>query len=215
MGCDNIDLALYKVNMETYISIDVEADGPIPGYNSMLSFGAVAFKVKHPSKDIEVLDVFKTNLELLPNAVQDQDTMAWWASNNEAYQNTRKDCQDPKIAMEKFATWLLKFNRPTAVGYPVAYDFMFIYWYLMRFVGKSSFSHSALDIKTAAWALLKGDYRNATKRNMPKSWFGKTKHTHDALDDAVGQAELFGSICNELDKLSLNDCRFINSSDLL
>jgi hypothetical protein len=29
---------------EIYISTDIEADGPIPGPNSMLSFGSAAFR---------------------------------------------------------------------------------------------------------------------------------------------------------------------------
>ncbi len=45
---------------------------------------------------------------------------------------------------------------------------MFVYWYLIRFAGESPFSHSALDIKTFAMALLKTGYRDATKRNMPQ-----------------------------------------------
>ena len=28
---------------EIYVSIDIESDGPVPGLNSMLSLGAVAF----------------------------------------------------------------------------------------------------------------------------------------------------------------------------
>ena len=29
---------------EIYVSTDIEADGPIPGQNSMLSFGSAAYK---------------------------------------------------------------------------------------------------------------------------------------------------------------------------
>ena len=49
--------------METYISTDIEADGPIPGEYSMLSFGSVAL-----NKNKQVLGTFEANLELLPNA---------------------------------------------------------------------------------------------------------------------------------------------------
>jgi hypothetical protein len=81
------------------------------------------------------------------------------------------------------------------VAYPAAYDFLFVYWYLMRFAGESPFSHSALDIKTYAMALMGGDYRASVKKNMPRAWFGTAPHTHVALDDAIGQGELF---CNML-----------------
>jgi hypothetical protein len=50
-------------------------------------------------------------------------------------------------------------------------------------------------MKTFAMALLKSDYRDATKRNMPKRWFDTKAHTHVALDDALEQGALF---CNML-----------------
>jgi hypothetical protein len=44
-------------------------------------------------------------------------------------------------------------------------------------------------------AVLKKDYRESTKRNMPKHWFDKLPHNHVALDDAIEQGALF---CNML-----------------
>ena len=64
---------------------------------------------------------------------------------------------------------------------------------MTRFAGRSPFSHSALDVKTYAMAVLKGGYRDATKRPMPREWFDKLPHTHKALDDAIEQGALF---CN-------------------
>lgn len=72
---------------------------------------------------------------------------------------------------------------------------MFVYWYLIRFTGESPFSHSALDIKTYAMALLRRGYRDSTKRNMPKRWFDDLPHTHRAVDDAIEQDAL---LCNML-----------------
>jgi hypothetical protein len=86
-------------------------------------------------------------------------------------------------------------GKPVFVAYPAGFDFLFVYWYLMRFVGESPFSHSALDMKTYAMALLKIGYRDSTKRNMPRDWFDKLPHTHVALDDAIEQGALF---CNML-----------------
>ena len=98
--------------------------------------------------------------------------------------------------MTRYVEWIkgLK-GKPVFVAYPAGFDFLFVYWYLIRFVGESPFSHSALDMKTYAMALLKTDYRNSTKRNMPKGWFDDMPHTHVALDDAIEQGALF---CNML-----------------
>ena len=73
------------------------------------------------------------------------------------------------------------------VAYPVAFDFMFVCWYLHRSTGENPFSHSALDIKTMAMVMLGKEYRRSTKRNMPRRWFDDLPHTHLALDDALEQ----------------------------
>jgi hypothetical protein len=176
---------------EIYVSTDIEADGPIPGPHSMLSFGSAAFRT-----DKTLVGTFTANLELLPGATGDPRTMGWWASQPEAWEAARRDPKDPVVAMPEYVRWLKSLpGKPVFVGYPVAYDFMFVYWYLIRFAGESPFSHSALDIKTLAMAALGTDYRDAVKRNMPRRWFEKHPHSHQALDDAIGQGILF---CNVL-----------------
>lgn len=176
---------------EIYVSTDVESDGPIPGPHSMLSFASAAYL---PDKTL--VDTFSANLELLPGAEGDPKTMAWWGQNAAAFAATRDHLEAPTPAMKRYVAWLKKLPaRPVFVAYPAGYDFLFIYWYLIRFAGESPFSHSALDIKTFAMALLKTDYRDAVKKNMPRHWFDPFPHTHVALDDAIEQGALF---CNML-----------------
>lgn len=176
---------------EIYLSTDVEADGPIPGPHSMLSFASAAYRA-----DKTLIGTFTANLDTLPDASGHPDTMAWWATQPTAWAACRTDCEAPEPAMQRYVAWIRTLpGKPVFVGYPAGYDFLFVYWYLMRFVGESPFSHSALDIKTFAMALMKSDYRAATKRNMPKRWFDKLPHTHVALDDAIEQGALF---CNML-----------------
>jgi DNA polymerase III alpha subunit (gram-positive type) len=176
---------------EVYVSTDVETDGPIPGVNSMLSFGSAAYL---PDKSL--ISAFTANLETLPDAVTDPKTMAWWETQPEAWQACREDIQQPETAMNNYLDWLKGLpGRPVFVGYPAPFDFMFICWYLNRFTGENPFSHSALDIKTYAMAVLKIDFRHTVKRNMPRRWFDNLPHTHKALDDAIEQGALF---CNML-----------------
>jgi hypothetical protein len=176
---------------EVYVSTDVETDGPIPGPHSMLSFGSAAFLA-----DKTLLGTFTANLETLPGAEGAPNTMAWWKTQPEAWAACRSDLQSPEAAMGNYLAWLKGLpGKPVFVAYPAGFDFLFVYWYLIRFAGESPFSHSALDIKTYAMALLKGGYRDATKRNMPKRWFDNLPHTHQALDDAIEQGALF---CNML-----------------
>jgi hypothetical protein len=176
---------------EIYVSTDVEVDGPIPGRNSMLSLGSAAF-----SRDKTLIGTFTVNLEQLPEASEHPDTMAWWGKHQEAWAACRQDLRDPQFAMADYVSWLDTLpGAPVFVGYPAAFDFMFVYWYLIRFTGRSPFSFSALDIKTMAMTLLRLDYRKSTKKNMPKRWFDPVEHRHIALDDALEQGMLF---CNML-----------------
>jgi hypothetical protein len=176
---------------EVYVSTDVEADGPIPGPHSMLSFGSAAYLA-----DKKLIGTFSANLELLPGGKGDPKTMAWWQSKPDAWKICRQDLEAPEPAMRRYLTWVKALpGKPVFVGYPAAFDFMFVYWYLIRFAGESPFSHSALDIKTYAMALLQKGYRDSVKKHMPREWFDPIRHTHVALDDAIEQGALF---CNML-----------------
>ena len=176
---------------EIYVSTDVEADGPIPGPHSMLSFASAAYRA-----DKTLHATFTANLATLPGATGDPATMAWWQGQPEAWAACRTEPRDPAEVMPAYVRWLKSLpGKPVFVGYPAAYDFLFVYWYLIRFAGESPFSHSALDIKTYAMALLGTDYRESMKLKMPRQWFDDLPHTHVALDDAIAQGALF---CNML-----------------
>lgn len=183
--------ALTMASHEIYISTDVETDGPIPGPHSMLSIGSAAY-----TADKQLVATFSANLDTLPGATAHPDTARWWATQPEAWAACRTNLETPEAAMARYVAWIRTLaGKPVFVAYPAGFDFLFVYWYLMRFVGESPFSHSALDMKTFAMAVLRTDYRNSTKRNMPAEWFDPMPHTHVALDDAIEQGALF---CNML-----------------
>jgi hypothetical protein len=180
---------------EIYVSTDVETDGPIPGPHSMLSFASAAYRA-----DKTLVATFSANLETLPGAAGDPKTMDWWRTQPAAWEACRTNPEPPEAAMPRYRAWVEGLpGKPVFVGYPVAFDFLFVYWYLIRFADGSPFSHSALDMKTLAMALLGTGYRDATKRNMPRRWFDPAPHTHVALDDAIEQGALF---CNMLADLA-------------
>lgn len=184
----------------TYLSVDIEADGPIPGMYSMLSLGAAAFQLDKSPQGWRQLGAFKRNILPLPEAVQDPDTMAWWATQPAAWEASTKDAILANEAMKDFVDWCRTLPGPLVfVGYPAVYDFMFVYWYIVRFTGGNSpFGKQGLDIKTMTFERLQCEFKEATKRNMPKHWFRNApKHTHDALDDAIGQGVLLMNILND------------------
>ena len=176
---------------EVYVSTDVETDGPIPGPHSMLSFGSAAY-----TADKQLIRSFTANLHTLPDASGHPATMAWWLSQPDAWAEHRRDLREPGEAMKAYVAWVKKLpGKPVFVAYPAGFDFLFMYWYMIRFAGESPFSFSAVDIKSFAMAVLGTDYREAVKRNMPRHWFDDLPHSHRALDDAIEQGALF---CNML-----------------
>jgi hypothetical protein len=193
---------------EIYFSTDIESDGPIPGRNSMLSFGCAAF-----TGTGKMIDTYYANLDVLPEATPDADTMNWWNTQQAAWEACRQNTRPAEVVMPEFVQWVKKVcgigevnrtgrDNPVFVGYPAGFDFTFMYWYMRAFGNDSPFSFSALDIKTLAMAVLGTEFRNTTKRAFPKSWFGKSRHSHVALDDAIEQGELFCNILAEVRRKS-------------
>src|SRR5215471_4938720 len=120
---------------EIYVSTDIESDGPVPGLNSMLSFGSAAYLA-----DKTLVRTFSANLETLAGASGDPITMAWWETQPEAWEACRKNPQPPILVMPEYASWLKELpGNPVFVGYPSGFDFMFITYYLYRFAGESPF----------------------------------------------------------------------------
>ncbi len=175
---------------EIYVSTDIETDGPIPGEYSLLSFGSAAFTL-----DKKIISTFSANLETLPGAKEDPDTMVWWQTQGAAWKECRKDTVAPLVAMKSYREWFKTLpGKPVFVAYPASFDFTFIYWYLMKFTGESPFEYMALDIKSYAMAVLKKPFYAVTKTNMPEAWFDSRKKSHVALEDAIEQGQLFCNI---------------------
>lgn len=182
---------------EMYFSIDVETDGPIPGQNSMLSIGCAAFTLEEG-----YISSWSANLRRLPGAEQNKDTMNWWKTQPEAWAACQENPSEPQQVMCAFKEWVYstagEVNRkPVCVAYPAGFDFMFVYWYLVKFTGNSPFSFSCLDIKSYVAGMLSKPYRRVSKKRMPKRWFGDCAHTHLAVDDAIEQGHLFINILKE------------------
>lgn len=186
-----------RVRSDIYISADVEADGPIPGRYSMLSFGlAVAatfdgrsFQPRDPAAETFYRELRPIAAEWLPEAVEasglDRDALA-------------REGTEPKQGMPDAVAWVESVSggaRPVFVGYPVVFDWMFLYWYFVAFAGKSPFGFSsALDIKTMYQQKARVTLDEAGRADLPPTLCVSRPHTHHARDDAVEQAEIFNKL---------------------
>lgn len=172
---------------EVYVSTDVETDGPLPGVNSMLSLGSVAF-----SGEGEVLDTFSANLEPLPRGVTDARTMAFWAGEPLAWAAATASPRPPAQVMTDYLQWLSGLDgSPIFVGLPAVYDFGFVNHYLLRFCHENPFRRNAIDIRSYAMAILGTSWQGTTLADMPDEWVRGWEHDHTAAGDAMVQGRLF------------------------
>ena len=172
---------------EIYVSVDIEADGPIPGPHSMLSIGAVAYDQKGNE-----MGQYTVNLETLAGAEAHPRMAEWWKQFPEAWEACRQNTQPPEEAIPQFSDWIETLpGTPIFVAWPATWDFMWIYWYLLRFADKRPFSEHGIDMRSYAMGMRKRQFRECSKNFLPKRWFSDLPHNHIALDDAREQGELF------------------------
>lgn len=190
-------MAVRRTRPSLCISVDIEADGPIPGPYSMLSLGAAVagtqdadgFAAADPARHTFYRELRPISTEFVPEAL---------AVSGLDRERLGREGAEPAAALTEFTGWVREVSagaQPVMCGYPAAYDWMFLYWYLIRFTGASPFGHSGcLDMKTL-YAVKAGlPLRAVAKGTMPRHLLSRRRHTHHALDDAVEQAELFANL---------------------
>lgn len=155
-----------------YVMVDIESDGPIPGDYSMICFGAV---IVEPEMSRTFYGQLKSISDrFIPEALAVSGF-------------TREQClgfDDPKMVMEKFRHWL-KTNckgRCMFVSDNNGFDWQFINWYFHHFVGENPFGFSSMNLGSLYKGIQKDTFVNFKHLR-------KTKHTHNPVDDARGNAE--------------------------
>jgi DNA polymerase III epsilon subunit-like protein len=171
-----------KIWEEVYISVDIEASGPIPGEYSMLSLGACV--VENPTKTfyIEFKPINKNSIERAMSI------------NNLSMDKLLKDGVEPVAAMAQLEEWVLRVvdgKRPILVAHNASFDWMFTHWYFIKFLGRDPLGISGIDIKAYYMGKFNSKWGETTKKKMDPRVKSTKLHTHNALDDAIEQAEIF------------------------
>lgn len=187
---------------EMYFSVDIESDGEAPGTASMLSFGVVALDiVTH-----EPVNEMYATLQTLPGAKPNPDTMKWWAQHQEQYRQAREHPEPPQVAMKRLNDFVVNCVveqgvlhqvpkvQPVFVANPAPFDFAFIYYYLHRFLGHSVFGFKALDMRSYAAGLRNVSFSDSGVIKGVEEWKSTLQHTHNALEDARAQADVWARI---------------------
>ncbi len=156
----------------TVIVVDVETDGPIPHDYSMISFGAVIV-------DSELNKTFYGQLKPISDTWIPECLVVSGFSREEVL-----NFDDPKDVMEEFALWIANNSksRPLFFSDNNGFDWQFINWYFHHFTGKNPFGFSSNNI---------GSLYKGMACDMFESFkhLKITKHTHNPVDDAMGNAE--------------------------
>jgi len=187
-----------ETTLDAYFSADVETDGPIPGPFSILSFALVyagSFDGDRFVPPNSFDDGFYRELRPISNNFQ-QDALRINGLDRNRLQEIG---MRPEEAMAQANEWIVKkagSARPVLVAYPLSFDWAWLYWYFVQFTKQGSpFGYSrCFDIKTA-WAVKAGiPISEAGRASLPDALKSSRVHTHNALDDAIEQAEVFANV---------------------
>lgn len=184
----------------TYVVTDIEADGPWPGANSMRSFASVAVDARGSE-----LGEFEAVLEPLPGAAPNPDTLAWFRTQPEAWAAATSDPRPIPDVMGEFAEWVAGLPGPRMfAACPIAFDSGWIDYYLRRFTRygvvqgpyeeERIFHGPGLCLRSYAAAVTGRPVAVSGPESLPAEWFGNVPHTHRAIDDARGYANLLGEL---------------------
>jgi len=171
----------------SYMMVDIEADGPIPGDYSMIAIGAVVVEPSLSKK-------FYAQLRPISNNCISQALEVSGFTREQTLSFT-----PAQEVMEKFEIWILENSsgRPMFISDNNGFDWMFVCWYFHHFLQRNPFGFSSTNLGSLYKGLIKDTFKNFKKLR-------KTQHTHNALDDAMGNAEALLQIKKDFElKISL------------
>lgn len=188
-----------------YIVTDVEVDGPWPGPNSLRSFASVAVQASGDD-----LGTFEAVLDPLPGAAPNPDTYAWFQTQPEAWAAATTDPHPASQVMQEYARWVRSLPKSRMfAAHPVAFDGLWIDYYLRRFTNYGLtqghyetdvlFPGGGMCIRSYAAAITRLPAADVSPRSLPSEWLGDVPHTHRAIDDARGYANLLIHLLNHDD----------------
>ena len=157
----------------SYVMVDVETDGEIPGDFSMIEIGAV---IVRPG----LTDTFHGQLRPISNQ--------WNPEALKVSGHTREETlafESPTVVLERFEAWVYQHKvgkKARFISDNNGFDFMFVSWYFWHFLRRNPFGHSSTNLGSLYKGLVKDTFVNFKHLR-------KTKHTHNPVDDAMGNAE--------------------------
>jgi len=184
--------------MDVYFSADVETDGPIPGPYSILSLALVFAGTFDGEGFCRPQDYHRTFYrEIRP--ISERFQVEALRVNRLDRGRLVREGGSPETVMTDATRWVREVagtGLPVMVAYPLSFDWTFLYWYFIRFsLEGCPFGHSrCFDIKTAFAVKASVPMAEAGLSHVFPSLRSGRSHTHNALEDAIEQAEIFANI---------------------
>ena len=156
----------------SYIMVDIESDGSIPGDYSMICFGAV---VVEPT----LSKTFCGQLRPISERWNSESLAVSGFTREQAL-----EFPEAGTVMRQFQTWLSEHadGRPMFISDNNGFDWQFINWYFHHFTGANPFGFSSTNLGSLYKGLVRDTFQNFKHLR-------KTAHTHHPVDDAKGNAE--------------------------
>lgn len=168
---------------EVFISVDVETAGPVIGEHSMLTVGACL--VYQP----------EISFSMMLKPISDKSVAEALEVTGLTLERAEKEGLAPTKAMSEFAAWIAQNvpedSTPVFVGLNAPFDWGFVNYYFLKYLGENPFGFTALDIKALFMGVMGCSWYETKSSAIDKIVNPTQKGDHDALQDARYQAELF------------------------
>jgi DNA polymerase III epsilon subunit-like protein len=179
----------FPSDINHFISVDVETSGPNPSEHSLLSIGACTLATPRHTFYIE----------LQPD--HDHFTHEALAVSHLSLAELAEKGTPPAEAMDKFEAWLKQTlppaARPVFLAFNAPFDWSFVNDYFHRYLGHNPFGHNALDIKAFYMGRTGVSWDQTSLRVVSQRYLGDHRLSHNALHDAMDQADVFLKIMEE------------------
>ena len=188
-----------------YLSVDVEASGPVPGLHYLVSLGAApVVRAQGGLFRVDLERTFYAELSPLEGAAEVPEAMAVHGLSRP---HLEAHGLPPAVAMRRFAEYLAGLGPVKTVVWPASFDHPFIAYYCHRFLGENPVGHGGFDIASYTMGLFGETGRNATYRAIRDTGY-VTPHNpneHNALADAIEQGETLAWLLSRASLTSRDD----------
>jgi hypothetical protein len=144
---------------------------------------------------------FEAVLEPLPGTSPDARTLEWFATQPGAWAAATDDPEPVVRVMDRYVAWVQDLPWPRMfAAFPLALDGIWMDYYLRRFTSYGVrqghhetdrlFVGGGLCLRSYAAAVTGTSAGIVDVDTLPSDWFGDVEHTHKAIDDTVGYANL-------------------------